>query len=152
MAQLAKVQLLNATIGRDAETKQTPSGTTLLKFPVAVNHRGSDGQDVATWYEVTIWGKQAETLAGFNLSKGTRVCVDGRLKPRSYQGRQGDTRISLDVDATDVIVVSPEKHRAVHEEAARRFSAFMLANTTQQAIAEFGQDRFGVSLFIPYPD
>lgn len=108
MAQLAKVQLLNATIGRDAETKQTPSGTTLLKFPVAVNHRGSDGQDVATWYEVTIWGKQAETLAGFNLSKGTRVCVDGRLKPRSYQGRQGDTRISLDVDATDVIVVSPK--------------------------------------------
>jgi tungstate transport system substrate-binding protein len=51
-----------------------------------------------------------------------------------------------------VIVVNPEKHDNLNVDAARRFSDFLLAPATQQAIADFGKDKFGVSLFVPYPD
>jgi tungstate transport system substrate-binding protein len=51
-----------------------------------------------------------------------------------------------------VIVVNPEKHDHLNIDAARRFRDFLLAPATQQTIARFGKDKFGVSLFTPYPD
>jgi tungstate transport system substrate-binding protein len=51
-----------------------------------------------------------------------------------------------------VIVVSPEKHDHLHVDAARRFSDFMLSQSTQRVIEDFGKDKFGVSLFTAYPD
>lgn len=62
---------------------------------------------------------------------------------------EGDPRL---FNVYHVIVVSPEKHASIHIDAARRFSDFLLAPETQQAIEAFGKDEFGISLFIPYPD
>jgi tungstate transport system substrate-binding protein len=53
------------------------------------------------------------------------------------------------VNQYSVIVVSPEAHRGVRVELARRFAAFLLDPATQMTIAEFGRDRFGQSLFFP---
>lgn len=61
-------------IGRDAELRYTASGDPVCKVPVAVEHgrKGQDGKRQTQWYEVTLWGKQAEGLAPY-LLKGKQV-------------------------------------------------------------------------------
>jgi single-strand DNA-binding protein len=110
--QAATIIISNATLGRDPEAGQTPSGVTNVKFSVAVNHGRRDDEQT-DWYNVTVWGKQAETLVmlrdGGSLTKGARVDIVGRLTHRTYKGRDGQDRVSIDVNANDVILVSPPK-------------------------------------------
>ena len=105
MAGIAKVTLIG-NLGNEPETKILPSGTTALSFSVAVNRRGRQGeQEITDWYRVTAYGKQAEGLDKLaqmgGLAKGRQVYVEGRLEPRLYE-KDGQTRLSLDVNATEV--------------------------------------------------
>jgi tungstate transport system substrate-binding protein len=51
------------------------------------------------------------------------------------------------INRYSVIVVSPDKHPSVRQEAARRFANFLISPETQKTIAEFGADRYGQPLF-----
>lgn len=92
-------------LGRDPELKNTPQGTALCKFSVATTERrkGTTGEqeEQTTWFRVTVWGRQAE-LANEYLSKGRQVYVEGRLRVEEYTDREGNTRTSLEVNATDL--------------------------------------------------
>lgn len=111
--QVATLILSNATVVRDPETGRTPSGITNLKFTAVVNHGRRDDEQ-ADFYSITVWGKQAETLIalrdGGSLTKGARVDIVGRLSHRTYTGRDGAEKVSYDVNANDVILVSPPKN------------------------------------------
>lgn len=104
MASLAKI-ILVGNLGRDAELKYTPSGAAVLEFSLAVNERSGDraagGQETTTWFRVNVWGKQAESLKQY-LVKGKQVYVDGRLRVREYNDRDGKTRTSLEVRADQI--------------------------------------------------
>ena len=65
-------------IGRDAELRHTQSGDPVCSIPVAVDYglKGQDGKKPTQWYEVTLWGKQAEGLAEY-LTKGKQVFFTG---------------------------------------------------------------------------
>lgn len=92
-------------LGRDPELRYTPDGTPVCDFTVATTERRKDKsgemQDITTWFRVTVWRKQAE-LAGQYLTKGKQVYVEGRLIQREYQDRDGVTRFSLEVTASDM--------------------------------------------------
>ena len=109
MAGIAKITLVG-NLGRDPETRYTPSGKMNVQFTMAVSRRFNDQsgqqQERTNWYRVTAWGGLAETLdrmaqSGY-LVKGKQVYVDGRLEAREYQDQQGQTRTSLDVTANEV--------------------------------------------------
>lgn len=109
MAGISKV-ILVGNLGRDPETRYTPNGTMNVQFTMAVSRRFRDqsGQDQerTNWFRVTAWGRLAETAdrltqSGY-LAKGKQVYVEGRLDPREYQDQQGQTRISLDVNASEL--------------------------------------------------
>lgn len=104
--QVAQITLINANLGQDPELKQTDSGLEYLSFSCAVNTRKGN-QDRTAWYRVTVWGKQAATLAPL-LRKGSTVCVTGRLDPREYTDKQGTGRTSLDITAQDVVLTGPK--------------------------------------------
>jgi single-strand DNA-binding protein len=104
MAGISKV-ILVGNLGRDPETRYTPSGTMNVQFTMAVTRRWNDQggqlQERTTWFRVTAWAKLAERLdtltqRGF-LAKGRQVYVSGSLDAREYQDQQGQTRTSLDV-------------------------------------------------------
>lgn len=94
--------ILTGRVTRDAELQYTHSGTAFVNFSVAVNEgvKQSDGvwKDVANFFEITLWGKQAETLARF-LSKGKQVSVQGRLKQQTWQTEDGKNRSKVTINA-----------------------------------------------------
>ena len=108
MAGISKV-ILVGNLGRDPETRYTPNGTMNVTFTMAVSRRFRDQsgqqQERTNWFRVTAWGKLAETLDGLTqngyLTKGKQIYVEGRLEAREYQDQQGQTRTSLDVNATE---------------------------------------------------
>jgi single-strand DNA-binding protein len=92
-------------LGRDPEMRYTPQGTAVCSFTMATNERRKDKsgeqQDVTTWFKVTVWGKQAETVSKY-LTKGRKVYVEGRLHVEEWTDRDGKPRHTLEVNATDV--------------------------------------------------
>jgi len=109
MAGLAKVTLIG-NLGRDPETRYTPSGTMNVQFSMAVTRRRNDAsgqpQERTTWFRVTGWGRLAEIMDQLTQSgalvKGKQVCVIGTIEAREYQDQQGQTRTSLDVNADEM--------------------------------------------------
>ena len=104
---LARVTIIG-NLGRDAELQYLPSGKAKATFRVAVNRRerAADGtwSDVPDWFGVVAWDRLAERC-GEHLTKGTRVCVDGRLVTRTYTDRQGSERTVVEIIAHDVLMV-----------------------------------------------
>jgi single-strand DNA-binding protein len=99
--------MLIGNLGRDAETKFTPSGTSVTRFSVATTRRWQDKasgewKDETNWTNVVMW--RAEKIANY-LTKGKRVYVEGRLETRSYEDKDGQKKYSTEVICDDVILL-----------------------------------------------
>lgn len=93
------------TIGRDAETKFTPSGASVTKFSLVTNYRfkrGEEWVEETDWHNIIAWKKDA--LAPY-LVKGTKVYVEGRYTNRSYQDKDGQTKYVSEVVCDDIVLV-----------------------------------------------
>ena len=107
--------ILLGNLGRDAETKFTPGGTSVTKFSIATSFNRKDPQsgewkEETNWSNVTVW--KAENLAQY-LLKGTRVYVEGRLQTRSYEDKDGKKIYATDVvvEARDVVLLGSGQGR-----------------------------------------
>jgi single-strand DNA-binding protein len=67
--------------------------------------KGGDFQDVTTWFKITLWGKQAENASKY-LTKGSPVYIEGRLRVEEWADRDGKSRYTLDVQASDMQFLS----------------------------------------------
>lgn len=88
------------------------NGTACGKFSLAVNEgrKGSDGQwnDVANYFDVTVWGKTAENLKA-HLAKGKQIAVSGHLKQDRWQkDGQNFSKVYIVVDALQLVGSKPE--------------------------------------------
>ena len=83
--------IITGNVVRDAELRYTAKQTPVLGFTVACNRQGPDGQSVADFFSVVLWGKSAEALEKY-LTKGKSVLVKGRLQTRSYETKTGEKR------------------------------------------------------------
>jgi single-strand DNA-binding protein len=91
---------------RDPELRGLPSGGSVCSLRVAVNERRKNGQtgqwdDVPNFFNVTVFGNSADATAKF-LTKGRQVAVDGRLRWREYQDKDGNRREAIEIVAQDV--------------------------------------------------
>lgn len=86
-------------IGRDAQLRTTGNGDKVAGFPLAVSEGFGDKQRTL-WFDVSIWGKRAETLAPM-LTKGGKVCVSGDFSTREHDGKT-----YLTVRAAEVTLMS----------------------------------------------
>ena len=96
-------------LGRDPEMRYTPNGQAVTSFSVASSRKyttaAGEQKEETEWFNVSAWGKLGETCNQF-LAKGRQVYVEGRLSSRTYEGRDGQTRVSLDINLTDVQFLS----------------------------------------------
>jgi len=101
---------LNSFVGigrltRDPELRYTPSGKAVCKFGLAINrnYRNQEGNNVedTLFINVSAWGRQAEHCSQF-LKKGRRVAVNGELKSNNWQDREGNKRVTYEINARSV--------------------------------------------------
>jgi single-strand DNA-binding protein len=99
--------ILIGNLGRDAETRFTPSGIPVTKFSVATSRRWKD-QQTGDWKEETDWTNivlwRQENLANY-LTRGKQVYIEGRLQTRSYEDKEGKKVWATEVVADDVILL-----------------------------------------------
>jgi len=111
MAGLCKV-IVVGNLGRDPEKRYTQDGKPVTRFSVAATTRrkGREGEweDHTEWFNVTVFGRQAETLAE-RVTKGTKVYIEGRLESRQYETQNGGKGFSLDVVANEVLSLDPRQ-------------------------------------------
>ena len=96
---------------RDPELRTTSSGISVCSFTVAVNRRRSSnapaGQPEADFFRVSAWRALGENCQKY-LAKGRKVAVTGSVSVSTYQGSDGVTRATLEVNADDVEFLSPK--------------------------------------------
>jgi single-strand DNA-binding protein len=108
--------IIVGNLGRDPEMRYIASGQAVTTLSVASNYayKNSEGQQSkeTIWFRVSVWGKQAESANNF-LHKGSKVIIEGRLKPdastggpRIWQRQDGTSAASYEVTASTVRFLS----------------------------------------------
>ncbi|MFL6414320.1 MAG: single-stranded DNA-binding protein [Bryobacteraceae bacterium] len=150
--------ILVGNLGRDAETKFTPSGASVTKFAVATTRSWKD-QSTNEWKEETNWSNvvvwRQENLANY-LTKGKQVYVEGRLQTRSYDDKDGKKVYATEVVADEVILLGG---RGGDAGSGQEFGAPAGARSTPRGRAAAGgpnpaqdDDPFGGSMGITDDD
>jgi single-strand DNA-binding protein len=98
--------ILIGHLGADPETKALPSGTSVANISVATTENFKDKQsdqwqERTEWHRVALFGRLAE-VAGEYLRKGSQVYIEGRLRTRKWQDKQGNDRYSTEIVANDM--------------------------------------------------
>lgn len=102
-----KITLIG-NLTNEPEKRSTPNGTSVTSFTIAVNRRGQDKQ--TDFFRINAWRGLADTCAKF-LAKGRKVAVVGELQARTYEAKDGKTKVSLDVKADEVEFLSPAEQK-----------------------------------------
>jgi single-strand DNA-binding protein len=104
MASVNKV-ILVGNLGKDPEVRFTPSGRAVAKFSLATTDswvdQESGRQERTEWHKVVVWGKQAESCGQY-LAKGRQVYIEGSIRSRSYDDKDGNKRYITEVVAQRV--------------------------------------------------
>jgi len=90
---------------RDPELRYTPAGKGVCKFGIAINrtYKNQEGNNVdeTLFINVTTWGKQAENCSQY-LKKGRRVAINGEIRSNNWQDKDGNKRVSYEINARTV--------------------------------------------------
>lgn len=101
MASVNKVILIG-NLGADPETRYLPSGDAVANIRIATTEvwkdKGGEKQEHTEWHRISFFGKLAE-IAGEYLKKGSPVYVEGRIRTRKWQDKEGQDRYSTEIVA-----------------------------------------------------
>ena len=102
MASVNKVILIG-NLGRDPEVRYTPSGAAVCNLSLATtrnwkNRDSGERQEETEWHRVVLYDRQAE-IAGEYLKKGRPVYIEGRLKTRKWQDKEGKDQYTTEIVA-----------------------------------------------------
>jgi single-strand DNA-binding protein len=121
MPALNRVQLIGR-LGKDPESKYTPTGKRVTHFSTAVSQRwkaNGEAREYTEWVNVEAWGRLGEVSQEY-LKKGSLVYIEGRLKTEKYEDK-GETKFYTKVVAVTLQFLdkktSEEPMLTVEEEA-----------------------------------
>src|SRR3954447_5355921 len=101
MASVNKV-ILVGNLGADPETRYLPSGDAVTNIRIATTENWKDKsgekQEHTEWHRVAFFGKTAE-IAGEYLKKGSPIYIEGRIRTRKWQDKEGQDRYSTEIVA-----------------------------------------------------
>ena len=100
-----KVSLVG-NLGADPETRAMPSGTTVANIRIATSESWKDKtsgeqQERTEWHRVVMFGRLGEIAAEY-LKKGSQVYIEGSLRTRKWQDKQGQDRYSTEIVASEM--------------------------------------------------
>ena len=111
MPALNRVQLIGY-LGKDPESKYTPTGKRVTDFPIGITHRWKDeageSREMTEWVNIEAWEHLAEICHEY-LAKGSLVYVEGRLKTNRYEDPEGEPHYFTKVVAQIVQFLSDKR-------------------------------------------
>ena len=100
--------ILIGNLGADPELREMPDGTKMAKFSVATTERYTNklGEKVSNteWHNVVLWRRQAEVAEQY-LHKGDSICIEGKLKTRSWEDENGTKKYATDIQADNMTML-----------------------------------------------
>lgn len=109
---LNKVMLIGR-LGADPEIRYTQDGTPVASLSLATNRsvkKGDQWEDETDWHRVIAWRKLAEICERY-LNKGSQIYVEGQLRTRSWEDKDGNKRYVTEVHAQDIQMLDSRKER-----------------------------------------
>jgi len=93
--------ILIGTLGKDPETKYTANGAAVCSYSIATNESWKDKNTGETkerteWHRISTFGKLAEICSEY-LVKGSQVYIEGKLRTRKWQDKNGQDRYTTEV-------------------------------------------------------
>lgn len=106
MARGVNKVIIIGNLGKDPETRYTPSGSAVTNFTVATNESWKDKQtgeqkERTEWHRVSMFNRLAEVAAEY-LRKGSQVYIEGKLRTRKWQGKDGNDRYTTEIIADEM--------------------------------------------------
>ena len=98
--------ILIGNLGADPETRAMPSGATVANLRIATTENWKDKQsgenkERTEWHTVAMFGRLGE-IAGEYLKKGSKVYIEGSLRTRKWQDKQGNDRYTTEIIANEM--------------------------------------------------
>ena len=98
--------IIVGNLGADPETRYMPSGSAVTNMTVATNESWKDKQtgeqkDRTEWHKVAMFNRLAEVAAEY-LRKGSQVYIEGKLRTRKWQDRDGNDRWTTEIIADEM--------------------------------------------------
>lgn len=107
MAGINKVILLG-NLGKDPEIRSLENGASVAKFPLATSesYKNRNGERVETteWHNVVMWRGLAEIAEKF-LKKGSKVYIEGKIRTRSYDDKDGNKKYITEIEADNMLML-----------------------------------------------
>ena len=95
---------------RDPELRKTQSGVSVVSFTVAVDRDFKNGDEKVTDYiDCTAWRGTADFISKF-FTKGKAIVVDGSLNSRKWTDKEGNNRVSWEVQAQNVYFADSKRN------------------------------------------
>ena len=106
MARGVNKVIIVGNLGQDPETRYMPSGSAVTNFTVATNESWKDKQtgeqkERTEWHRVSMFNRLAEVAAEY-LRKGSQVYIEGKLRTRKWQGKDGSDRYTTEIIADEM--------------------------------------------------
>jgi len=105
MASVNKV-ILVGNLGKDPETRYMPSGSAVTNLTLATSESWKDKQsgeqqERTEWHKIAMFGRLAEIAAEY-LRKGSQVYIEGKLRTRKWQDKEGKDRWTTEIVADEM--------------------------------------------------
>jgi single-strand DNA-binding protein len=109
---LNKVMLIGH-LGDEVKMHYFEGGNCVGRFPIATNENYTNRQtgekvNNTEWHNIVVRNKAAEICEKY-LKKGDKIYVEGRIKTRQWQGEDGQTRYSTEIQVTDFTFLTPKE-------------------------------------------
>lgn len=113
MAGINKV-ILVGNLGKDPEIRSLENGVSVAKFPLATSesYKNRNGERVETteWHNIVMWRGLAE-IAEKYLKKGSRVYIEGKIRTRSYDDKDGIKKYITEIEADNMLMLDGRPDR-----------------------------------------
>jgi len=107
------VVILLGRVTMDPDLRYTPSGAAVLGFRIAVDRAWRDKatdewKREASFFQVNLWGQSAERLSK-TMRKGSAVLVEGQLRSRTWEGKDGEKRYVVEIHSSRTQVLDKQE-------------------------------------------
>ncbi len=138
--------MIIGNLGSDPEVRSTGSGTRVATLSVATSrswtNQSGERQEKTEWHRVVLWNSRFRQLADVAekyLKKGDRVYVEGRIEYRTWEDREGKTRYSTEINANEMVMLTPRGGGGEDSDSAvtRRAAQPAVADSAAESYNDF---------------